>query len=85
MTEQVYEYTCRGRLNPFYDGKTERHMRTHWITPLTFRKVKPSKESAFRDHILICNNIASFDEFTISAYGHHKYILEIKETLIDLF
>ena len=54
------------------------------ISPLTFhpRKVKPSKESAIRDHLLNCNNIPSFDEFTILAYGHHKYILEIKESLL---
>ena len=53
------------------------------ISPLTFRKVKPSKESAIRDHLLHCNNIPSFDEFTILAYGHHKYILEIKESLLS--
>ena len=53
------------------------------ISPLTFRKVKPSKESAIRDHLLHCNNIPSFDKFTILAYGHHKYILEIKESLLS--
>ena len=52
------------------------------ISPLTFRKVKPSKESAIRDHLLNLNNIASFDEFTILKYGHHKCILEIKENLL---
>ena len=52
------------------------------ISPLTFGRVKPSKESAIRDHLLIYNNIPSFDEFTILAYGHHKYILEIKESLL---
>ena len=44
-------------------------------------KVKPPKESAIRDHLLNCKNIPSFDEFTILKYGHHKYILEIKESL----
>ena len=52
------------------------------ISPLTFRKVKPSKDSAVREHLLNCNNIPSFDEFTILAYGHHNYILEIKESLL---
>ena len=47
------------------------------ISTLTFTKIKPSKESAIRDHVLNCNNIPSFNEFTILAYGHHKYILEI--------
>ena len=52
------------------------------ISPLTFRKVKPLKESAICDHLLNCNNIPSFDEFTILAYGQHNYILEVKESLL---
>ena len=52
------------------------------ISPLIFRKVEPSKESAILDHLLVCNNIASFEEFTILAYGYHKYILEIKESML---
>ena len=47
------------------------------IPTLTFTKIKPSKGSAIREHLLNCNNIPSFNEFTILAYGHHKYILEI--------
>ena len=49
---------------------------------MTFRKVKSSRESAIRDHLLNCNNIPYFDEFNILAYEHHKYILEIKESLL---
>ena len=52
------------------------------ISPLTFRKVNPSKKSAIWDHFIMCNNIPSFYEFTLLAYGHHKYILEIKENLL---
>ena len=52
------------------------------ISTLIFRKVKPSKDSANRDFLLIRINIPSFDELTILAYGHHKYILEIKENLL---
>ena len=82
----VYKYTC-GRCNSSYYDKTDRHLKVRsvkhiGISPLTFRKVKPSKESAIRDHLLNCNNILSFDEFTILAYGLHKYILEIKESLL---
>ena len=81
----VYKYTC-GRCNSSYYGETDIHLKVRsgehiGISPLTFRKVKPSRESAIRDHLLNCNNIPSFDEFTILAYGHHKYILEIKESL----
>ena len=82
----VYKYTC-GKCNSSHYGETDRHMKIRSgehiaILPLTFRKVKPSKDSAIRDRLLNCNNIHSFDKFTILAYGHHKYILEIKESLL---
>ena len=81
----VDKYMC-GRCNSFYYDETDRHLKVMsgehvGILPLTFRKGKPSKESAIRDHLLDCNNIPSVDEFTILVYGHHKYILEIKESL----
>ena len=52
------------------------------ILPLTFKKTKPSKESAICDHLLNCNNVPSFEEFTILANGNNKFMLEIKESLI---
>ena len=82
----VYKYTC-GRCNSSYYGETDRHLKVRsgehiGIPPLTFRKVKPSKESAILDHLPNCNKISSFDEFTILAYGHHQYILKITESLL---
>ena len=82
----VYKFTC-GSCNSSYYGETDQHLKVRSeehvrISPLTFRKVKPSKESAIRDHLLNCNNIPSFNEFTILAYGHYKHILEIKESLL---
>ena len=76
-----------GRCNSSYYSETDRHLKVRsgeyiGISPLTFRKVKPSKESAICDHLLNYNNILSFDEFNILTYGHHKYILEIKESLL---
>ena len=52
------------------------------ISPLTLKKTRPSKESAIRDHLLNCNNIPSFEEFTILANGNNKFVLEIKESLL---
>ena len=76
-----------GRCNSSYYSEMDRHLKVRsgdhiGISPLTFRKVKPSKETAICDHLLNCNNIPSFDEFTILAYGNHKHILEIKESLL---
>ena len=53
-----------------------------YLSPLTFKKTKPSKESAIRDHILNCNYIAPFDEFTILRNRNSKLALEIKESLL---
>ena len=52
------------------------------IAPLTFRKTKPSEESAISDHVWNCNNISSFEEFTILANENNKLVLEIKEILL---
>ena len=78
-----------GRCNSSYYGEMDRHLKVGSgqhieISPLTFRKVISSKESAIPDHLLNCNNIPSFDEFTILAYGHHKYILEINKKACSL-
>ena len=76
-----------GRYSCSYYHETDRHLKVSsrediGLSPLTFRKAKPSEESAIRDHLLICNNMSSFGELTILAYGRHKYILEIKESLL---
>ena len=82
----VNKYTC-GRCDSTYYGETDRHVKVRsrehiGITPLTFKKTKPSKESAIRDHLLNCNNILSFEEFTNLANGNNKFVLEIKESLL---
>ena len=57
----VYKYTY-GRCNSTYYAETDRHLKARSrehieISPLIFKKTKPSKESAIRDHLLNCNNI----------------------------
>ena len=52
------------------------------IWPLTFKKIKPSKESAIHDHLLNYNSIPSFEEFTILTNGNNKFVLEIKKKFL---
>ena len=52
------------------------------ILPLTFKKTKPSKESAIHDHLLNCNNMPSVEGFTILTNGNNKFVHEIKEGLL---
>ena len=86
VSSVVYECTC-GRCNSSYCGETERHLKVRFsehigISPLTFKKKKPSKECLMRDHLLQCDNNPSFDEFTTLAHGDKKHLLEIKESLL---
>ena len=45
--------------------------------------MKPSKESPIREHFLQYDNNPSFNEFTILTHMNKKYLLEIKESIID--
>ena len=49
---------------------------------MTFKKTKPSQESAIRDHFLNCNNAPSFEELTILAIGNNNFFLELKESML---
>ena len=71
VSGEVYKYTCN-RYNSIYYDETDRLLKVSsgehlGISPLTFKKTKPSKESSIWDHPLNCNNILSFEEFTILA------------------
>ena len=84
MSGVIYEYRC-GRCSSSYYGETERHLNVRsdehiGMSPLTFKKTKPSKENSIRDHHLKCDNNPSFDEFTILKHGKKKYLPEIKES-----
>ena len=86
MAKVVYNYTC-GRCNSSYYGETDRNLRVRagehiGLSPLTFKKCKPSKESAVRYHLLFCDNNPSFEDFSVLAKASSKLSLEIKESLL---
>ena len=56
--------------NEFYYGESIRHLdirsgKHAGVSPLTGKKVKPSNSSAICDHILHCNFLLSFDNFSV--------------------
>ena len=76
-----------GRCNSNYYGKMNRHLKVMpgehiRISSLASKKMKPSKESAICDHLLNCNNIPSFEDFTILTNGNNKFVLEINKSLL---
>ena len=73
-----------GRWNSTCYGETDRPLKIRSgehieISLLTFKKTKPSKESAIHGHLLSCNNIPFFEEFTILANGNNKFVLQINK------
>ena len=86
MSGVVFKYTCESCKSSYY-GQTDRHLKIRCgehigISHLTWKKIRPSKESAIRDHLLIRINVPSFDEFSILAHGNNRFVLEIKESLL---
>ena len=86
MSGVVYECTCGG-CYPTYYVEIDKHLKVRpgeriGKSPLTFVKTKPSKENAVRDHFLNCNNIPSFEEFTILGNGNNKLLFKIIESLL---
>ena len=84
-----YEYTCR-RYSCFRYGETERHLKVRpdehiRISPLAFKKTKPSEESSIRDYFLQCDNDPSFGEFTILAHGNKKYFIGYEMSLVSFY
>ena len=53
------------------------------ISALAFKKTKPSKESAISNHLLNCNNIPSFEEFTILANGNNEFEIERDRLILN--
>ena len=86
LSKVVYKYMC-GRFNSSYYSEMDRHLRVQagehiGLSPLTFKKYRPSKESAVHDHLLFCDNNPSFEEFSVLAKASSKFSLEIKEILL---
>ena len=41
-----------------------------------------TKNSAVRDHILVCDNIVSFEDFSILAHGTNDFRIKLQESLL---
>ena len=86
ISAAVYKFQC-GLCNESYYGESIRHLDIRsgehiGVSPLTGKKIKPSNNSAICDHLLHCNFLRSFDNFSVLAHENKKYLLEIKERLL---
>ena len=71
--------SCYGESIIHLDIRSGEHI---GVSPLTGKKVKQSNNSADCDHLLHCDFLPSFHNFSILAHENKKYLLEIKESLL---
>ena len=81
----VYKFQC-GICNESYYGERVKHLNVKigehiGISPLTKKKVEP-KDSAVRDHLLLCNHSPSFENLSLLTKENEKFLLELKESLL---
>ena len=65
----VYKFAC-GRCNATYYGETCRHFKVRvgehsGISPLTNKRSKSKKSTAVKDHMVMCDQPVSFDDFKV--------------------
>ena len=82
----VYMFAC-GRCNTTYYGEIWRHFKVRVgehsvISPLTNKRSKSKKSTAIKDHMLICDQPVSFDDFKVLASSNSEFHLKIKESLL---
>ena len=46
------------------------------------KSIKSTKNSAVLDHMLVCNNIVSFEEFSVLANRSNDFRLKLQETFL---
>ena len=76
-----YKFTC-GRCNATYYGETCRHFKVRVgehsdISPLTNKRSKCKKSTAIKDHMLICDQLVSFDDFKVLASSNSEFHLKV--------
>ena len=81
----VCKFTC-ARCKATYYGETCRHFKVRVdqlsrISPLTNKRSKSRKSTAVKDHMLICEQPVSFEDFKVLVSSNSEYHLKIKESL----
>ena len=82
----VYKFAC-GRCSATYYCETCRHFKVRVgkhssISHLTNKRSKSKKSTAVKDHMLMCDQPVSFDDFKVLASSNSNFHLKIKESLL---
>jgi Uri superfamily endonuclease len=86
LSKIVYKFSC-GSCNASYYGKTFRHFKTRasehaGISHLTGKSVKNNNSTAIKDHMLECDHVVTFQDFSAISTAKNNFHLEIKESLL---
>ena len=81
----VYKFKCVS-CTASYCGKTYRHMKVQvseyqGLSPRTGKRVKGTLSTSVRDHMLACDHIVTWEDFSIIGRKSNHYLLETKESL----
>ena len=81
-----YKFQCSS-CNATYYGKTKRHFKVRvsehmGVSACTDKNIKSTKNSAVRDHMLVCNNNVSFEDFSVLANGTNDFRIKLQESLL---
>ena len=71
--------TYYGKTKPHFKVRVSEHM---GVSARTGKNIKSTKSSAVRDHMLVCNNIVSFEDFSVLANGTNDFRIKLQESLI---
>ena len=82
----VYKFAC-GRCSATYYAETCRYFKVRvgehtGISPLTNKRSKSKKSTAVKNHMLMCDQPVSFDDFKVLASSNSEFHLKIKESLL---
>ena len=50
------------------------------VSARTGKNIKSTKNSAVLDHILVCNNIMPFEDFSILANGSNDFRIKLQQS-----
>ena len=81
----VYKFKC-GSCTASYYGKTYRHMKVRLskhqsVSPRTDKRVKGTLSTSMRDHMLDCDHIVAWENFSVICRESDDNLLETKESL----
>ena len=81
-----YKFQCSS-YNPTYYGKTKRHFKVlvseyMRVSASTGKNIKSTKNSAVHDHMVVCNNIVSFEDFSVLGNGNNDFRIKLQESFL---